>query len=566
MMWSIGAPLPLLALVLPMVLGCIAALPPMRRHAIRLLPLAPLPALWLGLIGAQGDTSVPFLLLGVELRVTPITAIFTAMTAALWLAAGLYAQSYMDKTQRPAVFTGFWCLTLAGNLGVFLAADVVTFYVAFATVSLASYVLIVHDATREALRAGRVYIALVIIGEVCLLAAFVLGMEAADSLDIGDIRMALGDIPLGGLAAALLIVGFGIKAGLMPLHFWLPLAHPAAPTPASAVLSGAIVKAGIIGLMLFLPAKMDFADWLMWLGFAGAFGAALLGLLRSDPKAILAYSTISQMSLVIALIAAAISASDGPDFDRVTLYALHHGLAKGALFLSVGLVAACAGGWRRAMVLLVALVALSVSGAPLTGGNLTKLAAKSGLEGMAETALTLTAITTTLVLAWFLWQLGNAKSGKGRPNMFLELPTLALGLGALAAPWLLGPDWSGLEPGYPLKPGSIWSSSWPIIAGVVAAVIWARYGAPIRAGASQFTAWLVRLAVRPRAYLPHFATSTTRRLDAGRNAAEDGLRSALGTVAEAAGTAENYLKRQRYLALLLILLAVVIAVQEWLWR
>ncbi len=400
----IAAPfLPILVLIWPLTLAFIAALPRMRRHAVRLLPFAPLPALWFAFARPQEPSILPELLLGAELAAVPAGRLLLALTAALWLAAALYAQAYMKDTTKPAVFAGFWCLTLAGNLGVFLSADVVTFYMAFATVSLAAYILIVHEATAPALRAGRIYIVMVIFGEVCLLTAFVIGIAAADSLSIADIRAALSDAPLGGLAALLLVTGFGIKAGLMPLHVWLPLAHPAAPTPASAVLSGAIVKAGIIGMILFLPAGLNFADWLVALGLAGAFAGAVFGLLEINPKTILAYSTISQMSLVTALIAAAGGGGDGS--EQIAFYAVHHGLAKGALFLSVGLVAASGGRWRAAILAAVVLIALSVAGAPLTGGGVVKLAAKSTLSGAAETALTLTAITTTLVLTWFVTRL-----------------------------------------------------------------------------------------------------------------------------------------------------------------
>lgn len=557
-----GAALPLLALIWPLALACATALPPVRAHAIRLLPLAPLPALWMGLQGAQAGTSAPFLLLGVELEVTSTGALLVAMTAAIWLAAGIFARSYLEGTHHPAVFAGFWCLTLAGNLGVFVATDVVTFYVAFATVSLASYILIVHDATSAAMRAGRIYVVMVILGEVCLLAAFVIGIAAADTLDIAQIRVALPDAPLGGVATLLMIAGFGVKAGLVPVHVWLPLAHPAAPTPASAVLSGAIVKAGIIGMMLFLPAQTGLGDWLVFLGFAGAFGAALAGLLRTDPKAVLAYSTISQMSLVVGLIAATGIADSEGGFDKITYYAVHHGLAKGALFLSVGLVGACAGGWRVGMLICVAAVALSVSGAPLTGGNLTKLAVKSGLEGAVEMALTLTAITTTLVLAWFIWRLTQEEPGRGRPPMLMALPTLALGGGALVVPWLLGQEWSGLKPGYALKLSEIWASTWPIVMGVLVTLLflWVRR-------AFSFTAsTLVREAsamfARPGCALREFRANTLMALpDAAGSALAVSMKGVLEATLKGAGKIEDWLIRPRHTGLLFIILAAAIAVR-----
>ncbi|MBS1304115.1 complex I subunit 5 family protein [Loktanella sp. SALINAS62] len=562
-----GAPLPLLALIWPLALACVVALPPVRVRASQLLPFAPLPALWLGLSGPTDITTAPFLLLGVNLVVTQMGALFILMTAGIWLGAGIYAQGYMTSSDRPAVFTGFWCLTLSGNLGVFLAADVVTFYVAFAIVSFAAYVLIVHDATRAALRAGRVYIVLVICGEVCLLVAFVIGIDVADSVSIEEIRLALASAPQGSVAALLLIAGFGIKAGLMPLHFWLPLAHPAAPTPASAVLSGAIVKAGIIGLILFLPAGIGFLDGLVIVGFAGAFGAAILGLLRIEPKAILAYSTISQMSLVIGLIAASAASGDQAGFDQIAYYAFHHGLAKGALFLAVGLVVACRGGWRRAMLLATAFVALSVCGASLTGGNLVKLAVKSGLEGAAEMALTLTAITTTLVLGWFMWRLAHTDPGKGRPSVFLAVPTLALGLSALIIPWLLRRNWSGLDANYPLQLTSIWESSWPVVVGAMAAVVWLRHAQKIKSLITNSinktnTSGLRIARSRSLQELRPVKASMTA-LNTVRSAVGECAHAVINATARLPALIETCLNSQRSMGLLLILLAATIAFQIW---
>ena len=562
MIESTSATLPFFALLWPLALACAAALPHVRRHAMRLLPLAPLPALWLGLTGARERTSIPDMLLGMELAAVPAGALMLALTAGLWLAAGVFAQSYMADTRKPAVFAGFWCLTLVGNIGVFLAADVVTFYVAFATVSIAAYVLIVHEGTEAALRAGRVYIAAVVLGEVCLLAAFVIGIAAADSLGIAEIRAALPATPLGGLAAVLLVAGFGIKAGLMPLHVWLPLAHPASPTPASAVLSGAIVKAGIIGMILFLPAGLGFADWLVALGFVGAYGGALLGLVQTNPKTILAYSTISQMSLVTALIGAA--AADGAGSTQTVFYALHHGLAKGALFLSVALVGACGGRWRVAVLAAVTLVALSVAGAPLTGGSLAKLAAKSGLEGAAEMALTLSAVTTTLILAWFVTCLAKMepKGYATRPAALLALPTLALCLAALFVPWLLGPGWSGLEPGYPLHLSSLWSSAWPVAAALAASLAWSRHRVSAPASINRHAASLHRnwLAVIGRFRIAALAEGTRTAPAKAAVRAQVALRVAAGIT----DALERRLRRGRYASLLLVIFCSAIALMGWL--
>ncbi|MFC7704718.1 complex I subunit 5 family protein [Plastorhodobacter daqingensis] len=464
-----GPVTPLLVLIWPLLLAVLAALPPLRERALAFLPLAAVPALGLGLQmvvwGPSEPTRVPALLLGTVLAAGREGALLLAMTGALWTAAGVYGTAYLRKTARPAVLTGFWCLTLAGNLGVFLAADVVTFYVAFAAVSLAAYFLVVAEGDDRALRAGRIYLVLAVLGEACLLLGFMIGIAGAGSLAIADLRPVLAEAPL---ALALLVAGFGVKAGLMPLHVWLPLAHPAAPTPASAVLSGAIVKAGIIGMILFLPP----IALLVVLGGITGFAGALLGLTQRHPKAILAYSTISQMGLTIMILGAGGGAA-------AAFYALHHGLAKGALFLSVGLVAAAGPRWRPAALGLAALAALSVAGVPLTGGALAKSVGKAALGKGAQLALTLSAITTTLVLGWFLLRLraGTAVTTEAtRPGLRLILPVLTMVFAAMAAPWLLWAGWSGLPADYPLRWGIMRDAFWPAAVGIAAGAVALRLG------------------------------------------------------------------------------------------
>jgi hydrogenase-4 component B len=466
-----GPLLPLLALVFPLAIALIASIPVVRPHAIRLLPLAPLPGLACAfLTPRETATEIPDLLLGVRLGLDGPSALLLGMAAFLWLMAGVYALAYMRDTQKRAVFVGFWCLTLSGNLGVFLARDVATFYVSFAAVSLAAYILVVHDGTERALRAGRIYIVLAVIGEAFLLLAFLIGAGAAQSLLISDIRLALMDTPLRDAAIAALVIGFGIKAGLMPLHVWLPLAHPAAPTPASAVLSGAIVKAGIFGLMQFLPHGEALAIWgyaLVAMGLASAYAAVLLGLTQGNAKAVLAYSTISQMGLVIAVIGAGMAAQDPlPALLAASLYAAHHGLAKGALFLGVGVAGATGRAALPLAIGAIILVALSVAGFPLTGGALAKGAIKGPLDiGVAAILLTLSATGTTLLLARYIWLLMQkpADDPNTRAAPLLVAPFLACALAALVLPWLIFPEFSGLSRGYVLTWSTLWGGLWPIV-------------------------------------------------------------------------------------------------------
>lgn len=484
-----GSLVPLAILVWPLVLALVPAVPAARAHAVRLLPLAPLPALGFALAGAPGQTLIPDLVLGVRLQAVPGGALFLGMTAAVWTVAGWQAARTMARGTHAAVFSGFWCLTLAGNLGVFLAGDIATFYLAFAAVSLAAWFLVVHDRTDSAVAAGRFYIVLAVLGEAALLVGLMIGAAAADSLLIGDVRAGLALAPLGGLGSALLVIGFGIKAGMVPLHVWLPVAHPAAPVPGSAVLSGAIVKAGLIGMILLVPLEAIWGEVLIVAGVLGAFGAALRGLTQRNPKAVLAYSTVSQMGLMLALA--------GSGSGVVAFYALHHGLAKAALFLSVGALGLAAGTGRHRVALgLAGLVALSVAGLPLSGGALVKAAAKAEMGAGAALVLTLTGVTTTMVLAWFLTLAAQpdparAKAPPPAPGFWPVWAGIAvLGALALGLPWLLWADATTLSPGYATRGRALSEALWPILAGLALfALIRNRLRAFDTAGATAQMRW-----------------------------------------------------------------------------
>lgn len=456
-----GSLVPFGVLVWPLLIGLVPVVPRWRRHALTLLPLAPLPALGFALAGAPGAVVLPDLMLGVDLAAGPDTALLMGMTALVWAVAGWHGALTMARGTNAGIFTGFWCLTLAGNLGVFLAADIITFYLAFAAVSLASWFLVVHDRTKAAFRAGRVYIVLAVLGEAALLTGLTIGAAAAEDLQIATVRAAFADAALGALGVAFLIAGFGIKAGMVPLHVWLPLAHPAAPVAGSAVLSGAIVKAGLIGMMLFVPDGSDWHEVLVVLGLLGAFGAALWGLTQRNPKAVLAYSTISQMGLMLVLV--------GSGSQGVAFFALHHGLAKGALFLSVGLMMLSTGPLRRRAVLgLAGLAALSVAGLPLTGGALAKLAAKEGVGDTLALALTLGSVTTTLILGWFLIRLADLRETPAHAPAWRSLVAgvLLLAAVALVLPWGLWSDEAALPRDYPIRPANMLAALWPVLGGL----------------------------------------------------------------------------------------------------
>lgn len=433
-----------------------------REGLPRLLAFAPLPGLLAALLAGDAPPLVIYAdWLRLSLGLDAPGALLLGVAALLWSAAGAYAGAYLPGATR---FAGWWLLTLAGSLGVFIAGDLVTFYFAFALVSLAAYGLVVQDATPQARRAGAIYLALAVLGEVFLLFAFALLAVSipGESLAIADAVAALPGAPLRDVTILLLLLGFGLKAGLVPLHVWLPLAHPAAPMPASAVLSGAIIKAGIIGLIRFLPMEGSIAAWgeaLGVLGFVTAFYGVALGVTQRNPKTILAYSSVSQMGVVMAALGFGLAAGDAGTPLDAARYASHHVLAKGALFLGVG-VALATGPRRAAWVMApVLLLVLSFGGLPFTGGALAKEATKAQLGAGALGWLSaLSAAGTTMLMLHFAARLraGFTEAGEGRPPPGLVLPFALMTAAALLLPWWLYP-----------APVKFWPALWPVLLGAL---------------------------------------------------------------------------------------------------
>lgn len=463
----------------PALLPLFAALLLVRPlHRLRpLLPLAALPALAVALFSPPGAVDLPWLFLGARFGLDDGSRIFLLFTAALWLAGGLHAAGYLHDDPRRDSFWLFWLGAMAGNFGLVLALDAASFYVFFALMSFASYGLVVHARTPEAVEAGRVYLALVVVGELALFAAIALAWYAAGSLRFDAIVAALAESPQRDAVIAFTLVGFGIKVGALPLHVWLPLAHPVAPTPASAVLSGAMIKAGLLGWLRLLPlggvTAPAWGETLIALGLTAAFAAALAGATQRQVKAALAYSSISQMGFVTVAVGVALTvpAAAPAAITAATLYAFHHALAKGALFLGVSL-AGVATPWARTVWMLgVALPALGLAGAPLTSGYAAKAALKAalpaGFDGLAV-ALTLAAAGTSLVMLRTGWLLrGNAGGGVHGPN-----GAMWAGWGLLVALSLLGwPAVGRVADLWPTTAGVWFSAIWPLLLGAALAVL-----------------------------------------------------------------------------------------------
>ena len=464
---------------LAMLLACVSR--PMRDRMPSLLALAPAPALVAALLAPAGTSLVlpepPFRM---TLALDAPGAILLGVSALLWIVAGAYASAYLRDDPNGARFAEWWLLTLTGNLGVFIVADLVSFYLMFSVVSLAAYGLIVHDDTRGSLRAGIIYVALAVLGEAFLLMAFVFMAEATPdgSLLIRDAVKALPTSPWRDASLVLLILGFGLKIGLVPGHMWMPLAYTAAPIPAAAALSGAAVKAGVIGFIRFLPLGVAMPGWGELLAGAGIFSAfygVLVGVTQQNPKTVLAYSSVSQMGLLAAALGMGLAAGDSGVALGTSFFAAHHVLVKGGLFLAVG--ASAAAGPRLWHVLIpAAALALGLGGLPLTGGMLAKLAVKTQFgEGIVGTLAAWSAVGSTLLMLHFLRCLRQTTPRDPSPTALMR-PWLIMAFAAVAVPWVL---YLAVESGTlfeALSLGAFWAGFWPVlIGGVLAFGLW-RWG------------------------------------------------------------------------------------------
>ncbi len=462
--------------LLPMLPVCSIFVIDHRRYLAYWLWLTATPALLLALMPPDAQ---PVTFWWYEARwgaADPVARAWLAATAFVWACAALFAVHSRGFERRQVRFWSFWQLAFSGNLLLIIAQDVVSFYLGFSIMSIAAYGLIVHNRGPLPRRAGRIYLQLAILGEMLLFVGIVLLVDAAD----GQIRFdQIHGTPLTPTIVLLLLLGFGLKAGFWPLHVWLPLAHPAAPAPASAVLSGAMIKAGILGLWRLLPAGdpllLDWSVLLLLTGCISALYGVALGLLCTKAKSVLAFSSVSQMGYALVIVALAwhLPAHQGALSVLLILFVVHHALAKGALFLSAGLATAgriTRGGW-----LLVALPALTLAGFPLSSGAVIKAQLKYGLADTtfhyAAALLAAGSCGTALLLARAITLMyrSNAKTLHQSLPYGLLLPwsLLCLSSGVLPILWpRMREYW--LE-GMTLS--EIWAALWPLLLAVCTLMI-----------------------------------------------------------------------------------------------
>lgn len=289
----------------------------------------------------------------VAVRVDGLAAFFLLLAGFVGAAAGLYATGYCRE------YYGRRLWLMAANFNVFLltiflvftVSHVVAFLVMWELMSLVSFLLVNHEWERAASRrAAFIYIVMTHIGTAFIITAFLLLATAAGSFDFGKLAWTGGDEWLRTVIFLCALLGFGTKAGMMPVHVWLPLAHPAAPSHISALMSGVMIKTAIYGLARFLldfmgPAPLWWGQLMLTLAIVSCVLGVLYALMENDIKRLLAYSSVENIGIIMLGMGAGLvfgasgqPALAGLAWSAALLHALGHALFKSLLFFGAGAV------------------------------------------------------------------------------------------------------------------------------------------------------------------------------------------------------------------------------------
>jgi len=277
------------------------------------------------------------------LRNDGLSKLFCVLVSLVWLMVGVYSFHYLKGSENKVNFYGFYLIALGVLQGVGMAGNLVSFYLFYEWMTLMTVPLVFYTRTKESVRAARKYLFYSVAGASMALAGIFLLAGNAEGLRFG--AGALNDSinePQVLVAAVLLILGFGTKAGMFPMHGWLPTAHPVAPAPASAVLSGVITKAGVLGIIrsVYYLIGVDFLagtfvqTMFLTLALLTVFMGSMLAYKEKVLKKRHAYSTVSQVSYV--LFGLALMSPAG--LAAGLLHMVFHSVIKNALFLFAGTV------------------------------------------------------------------------------------------------------------------------------------------------------------------------------------------------------------------------------------
>ena len=350
-----------------------------------------------------------FLVTGLSFEVNGFKAAYTVITALMWAGTTLFAPEYFRHEKEGLErYWMFILLTLGATEGVMLSGDLMTTFIFFEILSFTSFTWVIHEQTKEAVKAGYTYLFIAVFGGLVLFMGLALLYYETGTLSYADLKAAVDACPDRRMilaAGICVLLGFGAKAGMFPLHVWLPKAHPVAPSPASALLSGILTKVGIYGiLMITLHALVEdsvFGTIILIAGMITMLLGAVLGVFSVNLKRTLACSSMSQIGFILTgvgmlILLSAAGSEEGYAIalPGLLLHMVNHSIIKLTLFMCAGVVVMNLHklnldeirGWGRKknkLKIAFAFGALGISGVPLMNGYMSKTLLHEGIvEGI----------------------------------------------------------------------------------------------------------------------------------------------------------------------------------------
>ncbi len=302
-----------------------------------------------GAVCLQGTESILEGVCGMGLHFTMdgFRGIYGVVAAFMWMMTIIFSREYFRHYRNRNRYYLFQLITLGATIGVFLSANLYTTFIFFEIMSFTSYVWVAQDERKESLRAAQTYLAVAVIGGMVLLMGLFMLYTSVGTLEVSELYEACRNYPdkrVLYISGSCLLVGFGAKAGAFPLHIWLPKAHPVAPAPASALLSGILTKAGVYGILI-ISCYMFYGDtkWgsmILALGVVTMFGGAVLAVFSIDLKRTLACSSMSQIGFILVGtgMQCMLAEENGLAVHGTFLHMMNHSLIKLVLFMVAGVV------------------------------------------------------------------------------------------------------------------------------------------------------------------------------------------------------------------------------------
>ncbi|MGA1874027.1 MAG: proton-conducting transporter membrane subunit [bacterium] len=412
-----------------------------------------------------------------SLRVDTLGFFIGLITSVIWMLSSFFAIEFMSKKHAQIRYDVFSLLTMVGMLGVVFTGDLFSLYILFELLSVASFVLVIHEQTPDAMRGGVVYIFMGISGGLILLLSILMTYSISGTINLSMIGLGLKGSRWLPLIFWGYILGFGVKAGIFPLHYWMPSAYPETPTCAVALSSGVMIKAGAYGIIraIYSIIGVDILRGnvlvaiLLGMALISIFIGSAAAINQTDIKKLLGYSSVSQIGYIIL----GLTLLSPLGLTGGILHIFNHAIIKAGLFL-------CAGGFfhqtgrsrlaelkgiGKKMPLVTAcftMAALSMIGLPPFNGFISKWflaigaldAVKIGSYGLGVGILAVGTLILSSFMnliyygpivynAWFGEEEIPNQNEKGQdPKPAMMVPILLLAAGTLIF---------GLFPGFPLS-------------------------------------------------------------------------------------------------------------------